>query len=161
MIWMLCCFFFSSRRRHTRCSRDWSSDVCSSDLCRSHVAAHKAGEEGEEQGTAETIALTISGDIEREDLAGKARIEVAPPPAIAKALDLSGGCDADHHVAGMARDVARPDPLAIVFRKPDEEPVGQHAGIGRLPTFDVDAGDRRRIDHDRWPHPVHCTPSPR
>src|SRR2546429_2756396 len=24
-------FFFSSRRRHKRCSRDWSSDVCSSD----------------------------------------------------------------------------------------------------------------------------------
>src|SRR6201994_595323 len=29
-MWCLC--FFSSRRRHTRCSRDWSSDVCSSDL---------------------------------------------------------------------------------------------------------------------------------
>src|SRR5690606_40018123 len=28
----LFCFFFSSRRRHTRFSRDWSSDVCSSDL---------------------------------------------------------------------------------------------------------------------------------
>src|SRR6266542_5653085 len=27
-------FFFSSRRRHTRCYRDWSSDVCSSDLLR-------------------------------------------------------------------------------------------------------------------------------
>src|SRR5208282_4172481 len=27
-------FFFSSRRRHTRCYRDWSSDVCSSDLGR-------------------------------------------------------------------------------------------------------------------------------
>src|SRR6266511_831636 len=26
------CVFFSSRRRHTRFSRDWSSDVCSSDL---------------------------------------------------------------------------------------------------------------------------------
>src|SRR5207245_8816970 len=25
-------FFLSSRRRHTRCYRDWSSDVCSSDL---------------------------------------------------------------------------------------------------------------------------------
>src|SRR3989337_3580647 len=25
-------YFFSSRRRHTRCYRDWSSDVCSSDL---------------------------------------------------------------------------------------------------------------------------------
>src|SRR2546429_5206505 len=30
----LAVFFFSSRRRHTRCSRDWSSDVCSSDLAR-------------------------------------------------------------------------------------------------------------------------------
>src|SRR6266702_7081477 len=30
---MFCfCFFFSSRRRHTRWPRDWSSDVCSSDL---------------------------------------------------------------------------------------------------------------------------------
>src|SRR5690606_29906736 len=28
----LLCFFFSSRRRHTRFSRDWNSDVCSSDL---------------------------------------------------------------------------------------------------------------------------------
>ena len=32
-------FFFSSRRRHTRCSRDWSSDVCSSD----HTLAHAPG----------------------------------------------------------------------------------------------------------------------
>src|SRR5262245_61208312 len=30
-------FFFSSRRRHTRCLSDWSSDVCSSDL---HEALH-------------------------------------------------------------------------------------------------------------------------
>src|SRR5690606_4334248 len=29
-------FFFSSRRRHTRFSRDWSSDVCSSDLAGIH-----------------------------------------------------------------------------------------------------------------------------
>src|SRR5687768_18286258 len=40
-------FFFSSRRRHTRCSRDWSSDVCSSDLggkptCPGRVAAPAA-----------------------------------------------------------------------------------------------------------------------
>src|SRR6478752_9980936 len=31
-LFYIICFFFSSRRRHTRCSRDWSSDVCSSDL---------------------------------------------------------------------------------------------------------------------------------
>src|SRR5205809_396611 len=32
-------FFFSSRRRHTRCSRDWSSDVCSSDLLAGYYLA--------------------------------------------------------------------------------------------------------------------------
>src|SRR5690554_7309781 len=38
-----CChgiFFFSSRRRHTRCGRDWSSDVCSSDLTYTVGAKH-------------------------------------------------------------------------------------------------------------------------
>src|SRR2546430_10852982 len=30
----LSCFFFSSRRRHTRFDCDWSSDVCSSDLAK-------------------------------------------------------------------------------------------------------------------------------
>src|SRR5690606_40890985 len=34
-------FFFSSRRRHTRFSRDWSSDVCSSDLALSAIRANK------------------------------------------------------------------------------------------------------------------------
>src|SRR5206468_6638352 len=36
-------FFFSSRRRHTRSDRDWSSDVCSSDLAASlpnDIAVH-------------------------------------------------------------------------------------------------------------------------
>src|SRR5206468_7511424 len=32
VVWFICFFFFSSRRRHTRSDRDWSSDVCSSDL---------------------------------------------------------------------------------------------------------------------------------
>src|SRR5258705_6854849 len=34
-------FFFSSRRRHTRCLSDWSSDVCSSDLVLYTKPAHK------------------------------------------------------------------------------------------------------------------------
>src|SRR2546422_9974112 len=33
-------FFFSSRRRHTRCSRDWSSDVCSSDLLHRRIKSN-------------------------------------------------------------------------------------------------------------------------
>src|SRR5690625_7450933 len=36
-------FFFSSRRRHTRWPRDWSSDVCSSDLVRHGVIAMELG----------------------------------------------------------------------------------------------------------------------
>src|SRR2546427_4593827 len=35
--WCWRCFFFSSRRRHTRFDCDWSSDVCSSDLDRRFV----------------------------------------------------------------------------------------------------------------------------
>src|SRR5699024_11740334 len=33
-------FFFSSRRRHTRSKRDWSSDVCSSDLVSLEDGSH-------------------------------------------------------------------------------------------------------------------------
>src|SRR5699024_12068499 len=38
-------FFFSSRRRHTRSKRDWSSDVCSSDLLidQCQAIAHETG----------------------------------------------------------------------------------------------------------------------
>src|SRR5437870_12228595 len=39
-------FFFSSRRRHTRWPRDWSSDVCSSDLGEAIALMHKAPDLG-------------------------------------------------------------------------------------------------------------------
>src|SRR5437660_8343261 len=42
MLCVIFVFFFSSRRRHTRWPRDWSSDVCSSDLTTSQVAAMAA-----------------------------------------------------------------------------------------------------------------------
>src|SRR5690606_39445446 len=38
-------FFFSSRRRHTSFSRDWSSDVCSSDLAK--AASERFAREGD------------------------------------------------------------------------------------------------------------------
>src|SRR5215469_17624869 len=40
---MISFFFFSSRRRHTRSLRDWSSDVCSSDLGRGSAAPRTSG----------------------------------------------------------------------------------------------------------------------
>src|SRR5690606_40023539 len=48
-------FFFSSRRRHTRFSRDWSSDVCSSDLERTDDAPATQQTDPGEQFT-ETVA---------------------------------------------------------------------------------------------------------
>src|SRR2546422_4363896 len=57
-------FSFSSRRRHTRCSRDWSSDVCSSDLeaetkrgiIRAPVRAHDVAE------SVELLGLPVGGE---------------------------------------------------------------------------------------------------
>src|SRR5690606_29791574 len=40
-MWAVSSFFFTSRRRHTRFSRDWSSDVCSSDLGEGGLDIHR------------------------------------------------------------------------------------------------------------------------
>src|SRR5579885_2738126 len=47
---MLFFFFFSSRRRHTRSKRDWSSDVCSSDLLEGRLVRLEPLEPRHEEG---------------------------------------------------------------------------------------------------------------
>src|SRR5207245_3359705 len=76
-------FFFSSRRRHTRCYRDWSSDVCSSDLQqrgRPHAEPHGVdddpvgGERGREiarqigvpLGVVGLLGAAVTGEVERD-----------------------------------------------------------------------------------------------
>src|SRR2546429_6705586 len=61
------CFFFSSRRRHTRCSRDWSSDVCSSDLVDVHDTSRSLPELVDAPADAETgrglvLVATLSAE---------------------------------------------------------------------------------------------------
>src|SRR5690625_7872867 len=54
---MLLFFFFSSRRRHTRWPRDWSSDVCSSDLAQMEQALHRRGFD-------EEVITTVLGEFD-------------------------------------------------------------------------------------------------
>src|SRR5699024_11372898 len=52
-------FFFSSRRRHTRSKRDWSSDVCSSDLSPEVVSSDFVG--STHAGVVDGLATIASG----------------------------------------------------------------------------------------------------
>src|SRR5690554_7148919 len=62
-------FFFSSRRRHTRCGRDWSSDVCSSDLKKNALtdamygALADALEQAEASADIRVVVLRAEGEI--------------------------------------------------------------------------------------------------
>src|SRR5690625_7610720 len=68
-------FFFSSRRRHTRWPRDWSSDVCSSDLRRGLPGLTGRGWGGLGSGIvhAHLHRFPVGGDPDRH---GRARGEI-------------------------------------------------------------------------------------
>src|SRR5688500_20057547 len=52
------CFFFSSRRRHTRLQGDWSSDVCSSDLLIFFTGTERTPQLGLDLRGGTTVTLT-------------------------------------------------------------------------------------------------------
>src|SRR5690606_39715259 len=63
-------FFFSSRRRHTRFSRDWSSDVCSSDLMYECVAdVFRLFDAIFRIGTNDVIEIEYFNDLSKEEIA--------------------------------------------------------------------------------------------
>src|SRR5207249_9280324 len=91
-------FFFSSRRRHTRSKRDWSSDVCSSDLPPG-AAPHPA----RARGRARRAARRHSRAGSFEGRASSKEEEAAPPPpwtaqigraSCRERVELSGGAGA-------------------------------------------------------------------
>src|SRR6267143_4487952 len=70
------CFFFSSRRRHTRWNCDWSSDVCSSDLL-VHVVDSSAPDPGAQIAAVRTVLAEIAADRVPELLAFN-KADIAP-----------------------------------------------------------------------------------
>src|SRR5690348_2183765 len=60
---LLVFFFFSSRRRHTRWTGDWSSDVCSSDLPFSFKNLGMLASLGNRSAVAEIMGVRVSGFI--------------------------------------------------------------------------------------------------
>src|SRR5207253_3276532 len=78
--------FFSSRRRHTRWPRDWSSDVCSSDLGKKLKDAEDAPEEVEEPVATEDarqMAATVRQLYVQEGHARLMKALGAPPDSFA------------------------------------------------------------------------------
>src|SRR5215208_7657099 len=76
-------FFFSSRRRHTRWPRDWSSDVCSSDLLRDERPARPG----------RPLELTLDAAIQdkAEDVLEKVGRQFRPKGATALVMDPRTG----------------------------------------------------------------------
>src|SRR3989337_3401891 len=88
--------FFSSRRRHTRCYRDWSSDVCSSDLVGVLVTdtAGRPWREGQTDLAVGAAGLRVLEDFAgRRDNYGNELVVTAPAGAdeLAGAAELAQG----------------------------------------------------------------------
>src|SRR5690625_4451835 len=112
----LFCFFFSSRRRHTRWPRDWSSDVCSSDL----------GQElGEDVSPLESnMGWTLAWQPEDRDFVGR------------KALEAQRTQGVPHKLVGLVlreRGILRPGQPVFM----DDAKVGTITSGSFSPTLGV------------------------
>src|SRR5690606_1518600 len=95
-------FFFSSRRRHTSFSRDWSSDVCSSDLLpggsglttdRSHIV----------RGVGYSVGIKNLGFSEGSDDYAEARVRLTDEGAVVETAAIEVGQGLVTVLAQMAR----------------------------------------------------------
>src|SRR6266699_4601645 len=121
-------FFFSSRRRHTRCGRDWSSDVCSSDLHGGGllvIGGDRAFGPGGYARTPLEDMLPV-----RMDLRGKS---LSTSVALMIVMDVSGSMGGGPGGASKM-DLAKEAALAAV------ELLGEYDQVGIL-AFD---------DHNQW-----------
>src|SRR3712207_9441938 len=86
-------FFFSSRRRHTRYWRDWSSDVCSSDLSREEVQRALSGP---------TFRVYTNDDVAGTELGGAVKNVLAIAAGMVSGLGLGTNSVAALVTRGLA-----------------------------------------------------------
>src|SRR3712207_4987632 len=121
-------FFFSSRRRHTRYWRDWSSDVCSSDLLKdiwlSFYPGAKIGVVGA-NGSGKSSLLRIMAGLDK-DFNGEAwpaegtRISYLPQePELDPALDVRG--NVEEAVKAQRELLRRFEEVNMSFGEPDAD----------------------------------------
>src|SRR4030043_712583 len=89
-------FFFSSRRRHTRCSRDWSSDVCSSDLSSLEVWVYQ-----KRTFLCSKMGISLNSEIGRASCRGKS-VDLGGRRIIKKKKDIGGAKGPGCHVPQAA-----------------------------------------------------------
>src|SRR5690625_1065490 len=136
-------FFFSSRRRHTRWPRDWSSDVCSSDLIHLHGVGSRVDdipccrcEQGAEQEQTEAghleegpgVPVDVDGTSDKGDEEGEAE-QYFPPFEERQVGELLSNEVEDHKAEAGDHD----DDSGFVPIVDEQEPPGggEQCGNGR------------------------------
>src|SRR5438067_4258588 len=138
-------FFFSSRRRHTRSKRDWSSDVCSSDLIGAGPGARVWNLYGPTETTIYSGGDAVAGSpapIEIGSIIAGTRLYVLDarqrpvPPGVFGEVCIGGAGVAHgyHGAPGLTAARFRPDPFAPrpggrLYRTGD---VGRWRRTGRI-----------------------------
>src|SRR3712207_8592420 len=122
-------FFFSSRRRHTRYWRDWSSDVCSSDLALDDPVADPLPRVDAPYAYA---VLLDAGDAEVRGLRAQGQNEVLVG-------ELSSGCRHDPSLRVHGIEVGPPEAGA----ESDQGPPQRLRYVVRLHVAAYDAGQHR------------------
>src|SRR5216683_4388403 len=134
-------FFFSSRRRHTRSDRDWSSDVCSSDLATRSTSTTQLGSLSEARryggGAAAALAGTVrcAGFCSRLQRPGQCLVGREGASSsfadyklrLSKVIDIRGA----HAVAAR---VAKCRPGGLSFSPPAPRQVGRWCGAVQTTT---------------------------
>src|SRR5438045_2865672 len=151
-------FFFSSRRRHTRCLSDWSSDECSSDLTAT-VLAHAIIREGAKSVAAGMNPMDLKRGI---DLAVEAVVEhlkanskkVTSNEEIAQVGTISANGDAEigKFLADAMKKVGNEGVITVEEAKSLETELDVVEGMqfdrGYISPYFITNADKMRVEVD-------------